>query len=88
MAGNFVALGDDGLNRVRVTLGDRAAGEKCRLDALLLQDAQDAPDRRVRPVFALRVFLVIARAVGSGRTSSPPWKSNVSVTATRESLGQ
>src|ERR1700728_3242598 len=64
VTGDLVAAADDGLDRVREPLGDRAAGEKSRLDLLFLEDPQDAPDRRVRPVLALGIFLVVARSVG------------------------
>ena len=64
VAGDLVAVGDDRLDRVGETLGDGAAGQERRLHVLVLENAQDSPDRRVRAVFALGVFLVVARAVG------------------------
>src|ERR1700733_9148580 len=63
VAGDLVAVGDDRFHRIRITLGDCAAGKEASLDALFVENAQNAPNRGVRPVLALGIFLVVERAV-------------------------
>src|SRR5580704_6782396 len=53
MTGNLMAVCDNRLHRIRITLGNGAAGEEASLDALLVENAQNAPNRGVRAVLAL-----------------------------------
>ncbi len=89
MTGDLVTIGDDRLDGFRITLGDAAAGDERRLDAFLLENAQNAPHRQCAA--RTRTGCIPRDPSGhsaAGRTSSPPWKSKVSVTATRLLLGQ
>src|ERR1700722_3227953 len=56
VAGDLVAVCDDRLHRIRITLGNCAAGEEAGLDALLIENAQNPPNRGVRAVLALGIF--------------------------------
>src|SRR5687767_6457572 len=63
MACDFMPLRDDGLYRFRITFGDTATGIEGDLDLLLLENAENAPDAGVRPIFALGPFLIIERSI-------------------------
>ncbi len=64
MSGNLVPLCNDRLDRLWIPLGDPATGQKCSLDSLFPQDPEDPPDRRVRSILCLGVFLVVDLSIG------------------------
>ena len=63
MALDHMPVIENGLDRLRVTLGDCAAGKEGRLDVLLLQNPQKPINRVVRAVLALAPHFIIEDAV-------------------------
>src|SRR6202035_2365536 len=66
VSGHLMPLCDDRLGGGRISLRNPPAGVEGRLDALLLENPQNPPNRGVRTVFALRVFLVVHLSVRTG----------------------
>src|SRR5262245_41981336 len=63
MAFDHMAVVEDGLHRLRETLGDRPASQERRLDVLFFQYSQQPVDRMMRAVLTLAPHLVIQDAV-------------------------
>src|SRR5277367_3096706 len=63
VTGDFVAVGDNGFDRVGEAFGNRAAGHESRLHLFLIEDSEYPPNRGVRAVLALGVLLMVPGAV-------------------------